>query len=260
MTAAWVERPGTAHVLAALPKVVYLQVGPRHTDVLPIEAADGIGLPTSLRLAEPARTLDWNLEQGDRITISPGQLHLPGWTIRVTRRWRPLSVRTVAAAPDRAWVERQWGSLPPAAPIRLGGQLVGAGRGLTPSGDDHLCGALLAWRAVGREADRTALWSVIRPRLAGTTGLSASLLTAAASGYAVPSVRDWIGAVVTQDADALARAVPGVLALGHSSGQDVIRGALTALGAPSRSAAPTRPAVPSSRPTSRLSPAAGVPA
>ncbi|MFZ2501206.1 MAG: DUF2877 domain-containing protein, partial [Nocardioides sp.] len=151
LSAALLEGPTHARVLAALSRVLYLQAGPQHTDVLPVEAADGIGLPTALRITERSDQIDWGVTQGDQVTIAAGRLHLPGRTIHVGRVWRPVSVPTVDAHPERAWVECQWGLLPPAAPIRLGGLLVGAGQGLTPSGDDHLCGALLAWRAVGRD-------------------------------------------------------------------------------------------------------------
>ena len=242
LSAALLEPPARARVLAALPRVLYLQVGPRHVDLLPIEASDGIGLPTAMRLPLPAGEIRWGLREGDEVAIRGGVVTLPGWTIRCGRRWRPAPVTGSALACATEHANQLWSVLPPGPPLTLGPGLLGAGEGLTPSGDDHLCGALLAWRAAGREAERAGLWAKLRTRLRGTTSLSASLLSAAAAGYAVPAVTAWIDAVAAGDLALARRHTPAVLALGHSSGQDLIRGALTAFTTPPRELGSADPA------------------
>ena len=70
------------------------------------------------------------------------------------------------------------------------GAQVGAGPGLTPSGDDVLCGVLLGLRLHPRGSSPLAaeLWRAVEPRLTATTSLSAALLREAAEGYAVEPV------------------------------------------------------------------------
>ena len=106
--------------------------------------------------------------------------------------------------------------------------LVGRGPGLTPSGDDALAGALLVASALGTG---TALADAVRARLGATTAVSAALLDAAADGYAARPVVDLVDAAVAGDADAVARALPAVLAIGHTSGADTVLGIRTALAA-----------------------------
>ena len=74
-----------------------------------------------------------------------------------------------------------------------------------------------------------------------TTSLSAALLAAAHRGYAVPEVVRLVDAVLdavldvhAEGNDALRAALPDVLAIGHSSGRDLVAGVvggLTALSA-----------------------------
>jgi hypothetical protein len=151
-----------------------------------------------------------------------------------------------------------------ARPVEAGVRgLVGAGRGLTPSGDDVLCGVLLTLAAVDDEQARQAL-AAIRASLAAhvqsTTSLSAALLVAAATGYAVPDVVRLVTLAVAagsggrQEADGPAAPATGrpsvpppdpaavldrVLAIGHSSGSDLVSGVGGALRALDESLDPT---------------------
>ncbi len=117
------------------------------------------------------------------------------------------------------------------------GPLVGAGTGLTPSGDDAVCGVLLVLHGLGRSVPGSQLDGTLHR----TTSLSAALLSAARQGYAVPEVVRLVEAFLDRvvDArcgdDAVAAAVPSVLAIGHSSGRDLVAGVLGALGALSAS-------------------------
>jgi hypothetical protein len=125
--------------------------------------------------------------------------------------------------------------------------LVGSGVGLTPSGDDAISGVLLQLRARDEIAAMERLEAQLRPLLDRTTSISAALLRAAAEGYAVPEVVSLValvdvmvepvddpdaagaphGAPAFLDAtwlQAVGPAIEQVLAIGHSSGRDLVAG------------------------------------
>jgi hypothetical protein len=109
--------------------------------------------------------------------------------------------------------------------------LLGRGPGLTPSGDDALAGALLVSHALAAAAP---LAGAVRARLGATTAVSAALLDAAADGFAARDVVTLVDAALAGDDVGVEAALPAVLALGHTSGRDVVTGiaaALTALAA-----------------------------
>ena len=108
-------------------------------------------------------------------------------------------------------------------------RLVGLGQGLTPAGDDFLCGFLAAGccrRAAGLARSRllTALAEAVQERLGQTTDISASFL------------RDAIAGRISRPLAALAEACSGapgsdldgallrLAAIGHSSGLDAATG------------------------------------
>lgn len=259
--------PRRARVLAALPTALYLLLPEGHEHVLPVLAADALRLPTGLRLTTPAADLRWGVEQGDEVVVGEGCVSLPAADLVAVRAWRPGRVcgapRDEPNPVDAARLRATLALLEPATsgavlrelardvataallgrpgPVaRLVRGLVGAGRGLTPSGDDALCGVLLGLRAAGPPAaaapaavDQVA--TAVRQSLAATTSLSASLLLAATDGHAVPEVVTVVEAVVRGDEAATARALPGVLAIGHSSGADLLAGLAGTLDALSRS-------------------------
>jgi len=141
---------------------------------------------------------------------------------------------------------------PSALPDRVGA-LVGAGPGLTPSGDDVLCGVLLGLRLHprGTSAFVDELWRAVRPRLTATTSLSASLLREAADGYAAEPVTRLLQRLASAGSDSssavregttVTEAVHEVLAIGHTSGADLLgglAGCLDALTAQSGQTAPS---------------------
>ena len=105
--------------------------------------------------------------------------------------------------------------------------LLGAGRGLTPSGDDCIAGALVALHAFGERAVAASLSrAVARHAPHRTSRLSAAHLAAACAGEAVEPVHEAIRAIAggapPGDAlDALER-------FGHGSGFDALAGVLLA--------------------------------
>ena len=232
--------PRRARVLGSFPTALYLQVG-GHARLLPVVTADGLRLPTALVVASALPTVGWGTQPGDEVVVGDREVRLSGLTIRAVRTWRPHQVATAGVGPGVL--------ASPLAPLRLAwrttartltdgllagdlvslpdrvGTLVGAGPGLTPSGDDVLCGVLLGLRLHPRGSDSLMdhLWAAVRPRLTTTTSLSAALLSEAAQGYAVAPVVRLVEALARHD-PAPVEAVQAVLAIGHSSGADLLGG------------------------------------
>jgi hypothetical protein len=97
--------------------------------------------------------------------------------------------------------------------------LVGRGQGLTPLGDDVLCGWLAAHRAAGVPTDDVD--DVVRRLLPRTTTLSAALLECALAGEVAGPVADLLRCLGTPREDA-ARA--SLEAFGASSGLGLAHG------------------------------------
>lgn len=242
-----------AVVLGAHRLGLYLEVD---GSVLPVVPSDAVALPTALRLGArstslPDSPLPWGVGAGDRVRVGGGRVELPVGDVVAVRTWRPARVRRVASGAtcpgDRAGVEAlllgatagcdPW--LAPATTAVLIASLssddgalaglaglVGRGRGLTPSGDDALAGALLVAHAL-----RTSrpLVTAVRARLGTTTAVSAALLAAATDGFAARPVVALVDAVVLGHVGATSRALPEVVAIGHTSGRDLVTGVLAAL-------------------------------
>lgn len=106
------------------------------------------------------------------------------------------------------------------------GRLVGAGDGLTPYGDDVLCGWLAVRRAGGVATPRVD--TAVRSLLARTTLLSATLLDCALHGEVLPEFAAYVGSLGRPD-EAVRTA--DLLAVGHTSGAGLLEGARWALAA-----------------------------
>jgi hypothetical protein len=115
-------------------------------------------------------------------------------------------------------------------------ELLGRGSGLTPVGDDVLCGWLattVATRAPVGSAAGTALADAVR-RLApaATTALSATLLGCATRGEVLPQFRRLVLDLADPAPDLDARVavdVDALLRVGHTSGAGLLLGASIAL-------------------------------
>jgi hypothetical protein len=116
-----------------------------------------------------------------------------------------------------------------AQPRPAGAALIGLGPGLTPSGDDFLCGFLAAVLAA-HPALLPALHQAAAASLGRTGGISAFLLRCAIEGFWPASLVDLADALAAdQEPDAL-RALAELCQLGHSSGCDLATGFLYGLG------------------------------
>ena len=114
--------------------------------------------------------------------------------------------------------------------------LVGLGPGLTPAGDDFLCGFLAAARA-GREGAPGAgesfelLKEAVAERLSSTGEVSASLLRAAMQGFWPVPLMQLAEALASDRTPEAVEAMDRLCLLGHSSGADMATGFLLGLDA-----------------------------
>ncbi|MGG5260616.1 DUF2877 domain-containing protein [Phycicoccus avicenniae] len=222
-----------------------------HDRVLPVLGREALALPGALLLAGPGPLPDLGVSAGDVVVVGGGAVRFPTVVVRGVRTWRPARVRrgVASAVPPGSAVDDLLHAATPSTPAwltdavraALAGQvdavarLVGRGPGLTPSGDDALAAALLARRALGMLAPSCApdapdpLVTAVRDRLHATTAVSASLLSSAVDGWATPEVVTLVEAAARGDAAAVSAALPPVLAVGHTSGADLVAGLRTAL-------------------------------
>jgi hypothetical protein len=226
------DRP--ARVIGVFRASVYVAVDGEAGTVLPLLARDALPLPTGIRLGVTSHELTWPVEPGQQALVGRGRIDLGSMRVDVVRTWQParVSVAGKGSRPAGLDAPSELRSLA-ASVVREPGyvrRLVGLGPGLTPAGDDALCGVLLALRAIGSPA-----LGPVRVQVASnvgrTTSLSASLLRAASEGYAVPCVARLASALAAGDLCAAREALPEVLAIGHTSGVDTLAGVLGAIDA-----------------------------
>lgn len=182
--------------------------------MLAVVTSDGLALPTAWRLPIASAAVHWGGAAGDRGVTHGHEIRLPRRTIRAVRTWRPARVRVREHPIDLHGPPLGWAR-----------ERIGRGPGLTPEGDDEVCGALLVAYAAGDP--RLAL--ATQPLLSRTSALSASLLRAAADGYAVPDLVTYVQARFDADVDLASQARAAVLTIGHTSGDALVRGVDTTL-------------------------------
>jgi hypothetical protein len=124
---------------------------------------------------------------------------------------------------------RQWVSVRLSRPLHEPApvDLLGLGPGLTPSGDDLLCGALVALHAIGQVDATRDLHAAIAGAPSATSPLSRAFLRAAAEGNGCEPLHAIImtlleNQIVDRDLEALTR-------IGHTSGWDALAGAVIVL-------------------------------
>lgn len=155
---------------------------------------------------------------GDHLTIELRRT----WRTQVPRLRRP-SYTTVRRL--RELLGEAARGLPLDAELRPA-DLVGLGEGLTPSGDDVICGALGAAHAWSSQSHVDALWSQAIPRIGTTTELSAQFLHSAWRGQVTGELRALLVALSTGRWQA---EYDELLRVGHTSGADLAHGVLLLL-------------------------------
>jgi hypothetical protein len=255
--AALVHSGGEARVLARLRQATYLTVGgeiawlvglgaPLHprailTPRAPHSEHDAVRLEVGAlvpwRPATPA--LDgltaWNLARRWR-SLPTASLGVPGG-FGALLRGQPLAfpldgARGAAEALARACARDDASSAADAALA-----LLGVGGGLTPSGDDYVGGALFARGLLAAVRPQEAVaWQqtadrVLAAAAACTHPISATLLADLAAGRSWAPLHELIIALAAGAPEATRAAARRLVALGHSSGWDMLAGVGAGLGA-----------------------------
>lgn len=167
------------------------------------------------------------LADAECLLVGDRSLVAPAGTIQIRRTWRCTLGRL--AAPPRPIITELDAALqatPRGLPHVLSldpPELVGLGTGLTPSGDDILCGALAAAHAWGDGDALAQLWVAIAPRLSATTTLSAQFLADAREGDVAAELRDLL---VGLSRSTWRPAYDTLVRVGHTSGADLAHGVL----------------------------------
>jgi hypothetical protein len=199
---------GPVPVLHRGPHSLYLLLAGPDLDktCLGVVAASAVQVPCALRTR-----LDV-LPEVAEASVDGGLLHLDGVPLRIGRICDAAvpSLDRDALGPLGADV----------------GDLVGAGDGLTPYGDDVLCGWLAVHRATGLATP--SVDAAVRDLLHRTTSLSAALLDCALHGEVIPEFAAYVAALGTADEGP---ATAALRAVGHSSGAGLLQGAQWALAA-----------------------------
>jgi hypothetical protein len=108
--------------------------------------------------------------------------------------------------------------------------LLGLGPGLTPSGDDVLCGMLVALHAVGHAGMAAELYGALAVAAPmATSPISAAFLRAAAEGLGCEALHAAIAAVLEGEAEAVSDWAEALGRIGHTSGWDGMAGAMLVL-------------------------------
>ena len=226
------DRLQATRVLFAAPSALYL-LGDDGRTVLSVVTADGLALPGAVRLALSSTRFAWGVGQGEAVLVGAGSIQLPQVRIEVRRVWRPARVDEPAVigdhdSPAALPTAPLWPDLVSPGEVSSSrvAALVGAGPGLTPAGDDALCGALLMARALGHPA-QAALARLVQAAIAhpgATTALSAALLADAAAGYGLAPVVALVDPLARGDVRSATSAVGAVAAIGHTSGLALLAG------------------------------------
>lgn len=222
---------GPLEVLHRGPQAIYVAIGDRAVGLL---AQTAVAVPNGLR----STISQFSPHEGLSSYSDSGVLHVDG---------RPLSVRRIvgvhippvryARSPSNTASSATFAATPPAAVAEFVvsgaphgidaaavARLVGCGGGLTPLGDDVLCGWLAVHRAAGIATPEVD--GAVRARAHRTTLLSATLLDCALHGEGLPELGTWLHALGSLDEAAAAAAL---LAVGGTSGAGLMAGAMFAL-------------------------------
>ena len=225
---------GPVRVLHACADTVHLELGGQAVGVTAVGAP---GLPHALRTNLRRLSAAGSSAVVPTAYVESGVLHLGGRAL-VTGRLvdvrapRIDGARIPKTSPAAALgTPRSRGAGLVAAPVHVPvhmeglidadavAYLIGRGDGLTPLGDDILCGWLAAHRAAG--VATPAVDDAVRRALSRTTTLSATLLECALAGEVADVAGDYLRALGTPRA---AAARTALTALGHSSGEGLAHG------------------------------------
>ena len=254
--AALARSGGEARVLARPARATYLSVG---AEILWLGGPGATLHPRAILVPAPHPAHDVVRVEADALVPwRPAAPALQGLTAGdLARRWRTLAVASLGA-PGGFGVLLS--GQPLAFPLATAGAaavalaracarddagraadaalaLLGVGGGLTPSGDDYVGGALFARALVGAaRPDAAAAWRpaarrVVAAAAACTHPISAALLADLAAGHSWAPLHELVDALAAGAADDVQAAARRLIALGHTSGWDMLAGVAAGLGA-----------------------------
>jgi hypothetical protein len=219
---------GPARVLHACADAVHLDVAGRCVSLV---GPHGPGLPTAVRSKVPVMSssrpatayLEGGILRWDGRALVTGRL-VDVRAPRIDAARVPKASPAVAMGSPRS---RAVGlvAFAPGVDATSVADLVGRGEGLTPLGDDVVCGWLAGHRAAGVPTPHVD--AAVRRLLPRTTTLSASLLECAVAGEVADPVAAYLRSLGTPRRDAARAALE---AFGHSSGLGLAHGLDLALG------------------------------
>ena len=236
---------GPALIFGAYPTACYL--GLPGGGVVALLTRDATGLPLGMLLPQTSRTLD--LSQSSSAWIGGGVLTVGGVSSRplpvrpdgrrdLTGRpdGRPdpatvAEVRSALAGLDTGLTEVATGGRPVTAATVP--ELIGRGPGLTPAGDDLVCGYLTGCRLFDLDAPALTAATLRLLDQGATTSLSAALLRHACLGESLPELTNLARAMCARRRAAahpglLRAALRAVTGIGHSSGPALAAGLCSA--------------------------------
>ncbi|TDC71371.1 DUF2877 domain-containing protein [Actinomadura sp. GC306] len=251
-----------ARVIAAFPSALYLETrGGPEPRVLAVVTSDAHRLPNAVVVVATRREHPFRaVREGAEALVGDGRVEADGLRVRVRRWWDPspalgtlqpvalaAGVRSLETAldaagmaggglaghPDPARLAAACAAGDLAGAVEAAERIVGLGPGLTPSGDDILCGLLVSLRLVGgavhdgNGAVHLADWlgaAVTADAGTRTTALAATLLHCATAGGAGAEVAAVLRCVAGHEPPGTA--VRRLLAVGHTSGTDLAQGVL----------------------------------
>ncbi|MCW2772473.1 MAG: hypothetical protein JWN91_799 [Nocardioides sp.] len=203
---------------------MYVEVAGRCVGVV---GSDATAVPCALRLA----SADLGQVRGDRAYLRGGLLHLDDTPLGIGRivdvsvpPLRNTAGSVTAQAIPSASVIEFVGPVPALLGPDDVARVVGRGDGLTPLGDDVVCGWLAVHRAAGVATPEVD--AAVRACLGRTTLLSAALLDCAIHGEVIPEFAAYVASLGTA-AEPDRAAV--LAAVGHTSGSGMLYGARLAL-------------------------------
>jgi Protein of unknown function (DUF2877) len=221
---------GPVPIVHTGPHAVYVALGGRCVGLL---GRDATQVPCGLRSRIP-RFATW----ASAAYVAGGTLHLDHIPLTVGRAvdvrvphlhhgaipHQAASPVTAAATPQAVVAGLVPQRLVPTFSAATVGRLLGRGPGLTPLGDDVLCGWIATHRAAG--VPTPEIDAAVRAGLPRTTLLSATLLDCALHGEVLPELGRFLAAVGT---DTEIRRAADLRAVGATSGAGLLRGARLAL-------------------------------
>lgn len=108
--------------------------------------------------------------------------------------------------------------------------ILGAGCGLTPTGDDILTGALITLKHTGRITKFNALSDLVKKHAPSLTNrISHAHLLAACDGKVVSVLHELLESIGTDDPVQVQQALHALDCYGHRSGQDALQGVLAVI-------------------------------